>query len=182
MQLNIAEVMQDNVLGNPDAPVTILEYASMTCPHCAHFSMDVLPEVKERLITTGKAKLIFREFPLDQLAMKASKMARCAPRDKYFDLIEVIFRNQDRWIKAEDPEKSLMQLGTLAGMTEERMKTCINSQELEAAILSGLQEGQSKYAIKSTPTFIFNYGAETFAGGRSADEFEATVNKLSAGQ
>lgn len=182
LQLNVAELMTDRVMGNPDAPVTITEFASMTCPHCAHFATQVQPLVKAQLVETGKAKFIFREFPLDQYALKASMLARCAPADKFYDLIEVIFRNQDRWVKAEDPIKSLKQLGTLTGMDDAYMDACMNNTELQNAILSRVTEAQGKYSIRSTPTFVFNDGAETLTGGADAAKFEEIVQKLSAGK
>jgi protein-disulfide isomerase len=179
LKIDVAKIMEDRVLGNPDAPVTIHEYASMTCPHCAHFSSEVLPSVKKSLIDTGKAKLVFHEFPLDKFALKAAMMVRCAPVDKFFDLLEVVFRNQERWIKAEDPVASLAQLGTLAGMDEDSINACVNNAELETALLGKMQEAQNKYELKSTPSFVFNNGAETFSGAQGVEKFEEVVNKLS---
>src|SRR5271156_5092888 len=89
-----ADEIQDHVLGKADAPITIIEYASLTCPHCAEFDKDVVPELKAKYIETGKAKLIFRDFPLDQWALRASVLARCAPADKYFSFVDVLFQNQ----------------------------------------------------------------------------------------
>jgi len=178
--IDIAAAMADRVLGKEDAPVTVTEYASLTCPHCAHFAINILPEVKTKLIDTGRMRLIFRDFPLDQLAMKAAKMARCAPKEKYFDLIEVIFKNRDRWLTAKDPENALMQLGALTGMDDGYMRSCIDSTELDTAILNGVNEAQSKFVVQSTPTFIFNYGAETISGAQDEPKFEDVVNRLTA--
>lgn len=182
LEIDAPKAMEDRVLGNVDAPVTIIEYASMTCSHCAHFHNTILADVKRELVDTGKAKIIFRDFPLDQFAMKAAMMARCADHDKYFDLTEVIFRNQERWIKSEDPLKALEQLGTLAGMDGDYINACLNSAELEHALLAKVQDAQGKYNIKSTPTFIFNEGAEQFSGAQDLSKFVETVNKLTAGK
>lgn len=182
IDIDAPKAMEDRVLGNADAPVTIIEYASMTCSHCAHFHNTILADVKKELIDTGKAKLIFRDFPLDQFAMKAAMMSRCADHGKYFDLTEVIFKNQERWIKSEDPLKSLEQLGTLAGMDVDYINACVNSAELEHGLLAKVQDAQSKYNIKSTPTFIFNDGAEQFSGAQDVSKFVEIVNKLSAGK
>ena len=179
---DVAAAMKDRVLGNDNAPVTIIEYASMTCSHCAHFATAILPEVKKRLIDTGKAKLIFRDFPLDNFALKAAMMARCAEADKYFNLVEVIFSNQERWTQAKDPLQSLAQLGSLAGIDAGTFKSCTENTALETAILNGVQESQTKYSVKSTPTFIFNNGAEQLAGAQDVDKFEDIVNKLSQGK
>ena len=174
--------MEDRVLGNPNAPVTIIEYASMTCPHCAHFASNVLPEVKKQLIDTGKAKLIFRDFPLDTFALRTSMMARCAAPEKFYSLLEVLFKNQDRWTKSEDPIAAVTQLGTLAGMDEALIKQCMESAELEAYILRGVQEAQTKYNLKSTPSFVLNDGKEVLTGGHKVEDFVNAVNKLTAGQ
>ena len=148
--------MADRSIGKSDAPVTVIEYASLTCPHCAHFATTILPDVKTHLVDTGKIRVIFRDFPLDATAMKAAKMARCAPQEKYFDLIEVLFRNQETWAHVADPEKAMMQLGALAGMSDEMMKKYIASKDLEDDILKSVGEAQDKFAVKATPTFVFN--------------------------
>ena len=182
LTIDVAKAMEDRVLGKADAPVTIIEYASMTCPHCAHFANTTLSDVKKQLVETGKARLIYRDFPLDGVAAKAAAMARCADTDKYFDLVEVIFKDQERWIQAADPTAALTQLGTLAGMDEDYIKACMANTELQSALLKNMQDGQKKYEIKATPSFIFNEGAETFSGGKTVEEFVATVNKLSSGK
>ncbi len=181
-KIDVNAAMADRILGSVSAPVTIIEYASLTCPHCAHFEKEILPDVKKKLIDTGKAKLIYRDFPLDQFALKAAMMARCVPADKYYNMIEMLFANQDRWIKAKDPLESLQQLGSLAGVDAADFKNCTEDHELETAILNGMQQAQNKYKAGSTPTFIFNDGAEQLTGARDVSEFEAIVNKLSKGK
>lgn len=182
LNIDVPKLMEDRVIGSVDAPVTIVEYASMTCPHCAHFAMDILPDVKTKLIENGKAKLIFREFPLDKYALKAAMMARCAPPEKFFDLIEVIFRNQDRWVKAENPEEAVSQLGALAGMDKALINACMNNAELESTILARMQDAQTRYNIQQTPAFVFNNGRDMFSGGQNVEKFEEVVNALSKGQ
>lgn len=181
-ELNVPLIMSERIMGDINAPVTVIEYASLTCPHCAHFATTVLPQVKAKLVETGRMRLIFRDFPLDAMAMKAAKLAKCAPQDKYFDFIEVIFRNRDRWLTSDNPEGSLMQLGALTGMTDEYMKMCMGSAELENAILQVVSDAQQKFVIKSTPTFVFEYGAESFAGAQDVSKFEEVVDRLSAGK
>lgn len=182
LEIDVNKVMEDRAIGNPQAPVVIIEYASMTCPHCAHFHKTIFPEVKARLIETGKVLFIFREFPLDGTATKASMMARCADPAKFFDLIEVIFHNQDRWIKADDPIKALTQYAVLAGMDDTQVNLCVNNAELENALLGKINEAQKRYSLVQTPTFIFNGGEEKFSGAKTIEEFEAAVAKLSAGK
>jgi protein-disulfide isomerase len=182
LTVDVRAAMADRVLGNMDAPVTIIEYASMTCPHCANFHNTMMSEVKRELLATGKARLIFRDYPLDQFALRAAMMARCAPEDKYFDLVEVIFRNQERWTKSENTLKSLAQLGNLAGMDDEFIAACMQNAELESAVLAGLREGQSLYRIKSTPSFVFNTqkneNVKMITGIDNPTEMIETVNKL----
>jgi protein-disulfide isomerase len=178
LTIDVAAAMKDRVIGNDNAPVTIVEYASLTCPHCAHFEADILPTVKKNLIDTGKAKLIFRDFPLDNFALKAAMMTRCVPAAQYFSLLEVVFTQQERWTQSKDPLESLAQLGSLAGMDPDLFKACTQNTVLETAILDGLKEAQSKYQSRSTPTFVFNNGAETLSGAQGADQFDAIVKKL----
>ena len=181
-KIDIAAAMQDRILGNESAPVTIIEYASLTCPHCAHFSTEVLPKLKKSLLDTGKARLIYRDFPLDQFALKAAMMARCVSPLQYYNMIEVIFSNQDRWVKAKDPLAELEKLGTLAGMDAADFKSCTANHDLETAVLNRMQEAQTKYKVGSTPTFIFNDGAEKLTGAEDPEKFEAIVNKLTKGK
>jgi protein-disulfide isomerase len=178
LEIDIEKAMAERSIGKEDAPVTMIEYASLTCPHCAHFSNDLLPKLKPLLIDTGKVRLIFRDYPLDSFAMKAALMARCADPDKYFDLIEVIFKNQERWVKNADPVKGLTQLGALAGMNEDFIKACMANEELQSSILSKVQDAQKNYKLNSTPTFVFNNGAEIMSGDKEVEDFVNVVKKL----
>ena len=180
--IDIAAAIEDRVLGNENAPVTIIEYTSLTCSYCALFSTKIMPEIKRTLIDTGKAKLIYRDFPLDSIALKASMMARCVPKDKFFDMIDVLFSNQKRWIRHKDPMVGLAQLGSLAGLDEEAFKKCTENVALETAIVKVYQEAQRKYHINGSPTFIFNDGAAKLVGARSAADFTRIVNKLTRGK
>ena len=181
-KIDVTSAMQDRTLGSDTAPVTIIEYASFTCPHCAHFEKEILPELKKRLIDTGKAKLIYRDFPLDKFALEASMMARCVSPIKYYNMVQVIFSNQDRWAKAKDPLEGLAQLANLAGMDAADFKSCTENHDLETAVLARMQEAQTKYKVQSTPTFIFNDGVEQFSGAQPVEKFEDTVNKLTKGK
>lgn len=180
--IDVQDAMLDRVLGNLDAPITIIEYASMTCPHCAHFHNTMLSDVKRELLIEGKAKLVFRDYPLDKYAMSAAMMARCAPDGKYFDLVEVIFRNQDRWMKADSPLQALAKLGNLAGMDDEYIAACMQNAELRNAIAANQMEGQRLYQVRSTPTFIFNTqkndNVKSLSGVDNSKEIIDTTNKL----
>jgi len=182
VKADVAALMKDRVLGKADAPITMIEYASMTCPHCAHFALDILPKVKEKLIETGKVKLIFRDFPMDQYGLKAAMMARCLPEDKYFNMVEAIFSNQARWTSAKEPLDALAQLAALAGMDRPAFDACLDNKELETALLAGVQTAQEKYALQSTPTFILNEGAGRVDGAQDIDAFEKEVAKIMKGK
>lgn len=182
LEVDVQDAMLDRVLGNLDAPITIIEYASMTCPHCAHFHTNMLPEIKRELLATGKAKLVFRDYPLDKYALMAAMMARCAPEGKYFDLIEVIFRNQERWMKSDNPTQALAQLGNLAGLDNEYIAACMQNAELQNAILADQQEASRLYQVRSTPSFVFNTqkndNVKSLSGVETAKEIIDTANKL----
>lgn len=181
-KLDVAAAMQDRVLGDEKAPVTIIEYASLTCPHCAHFTTTILPDVKKKLIDTGKAKLIFRDFPLDGIALKAAMMTRCVSPLQYFNMIDVIYTKQEFWIKAKDPLEELAKLGSLAGLDAADFKSCTENKDLENAVLGEMKTAQEKYNLQATPTFVFNDGADKFAGALDESKFEEVVNKLTKGK
>ena len=126
----------DRVLGNPDAPITIIEYASMTCPHCAHFTDDVLPELKKKWIDTGKAKLVLRDFPLDGEAVHASMIARCAPPDRFYAFVDTFFADQSKWVTAPDHQAALTRLAELGGMSKAQVDKCLADNALENQILN----------------------------------------------
>jgi protein-disulfide isomerase len=182
LKIDVKTAMEDRVIGNPNAPVTIVEYASLTCSHCANFETNVLPQVKALLLDTGKAKLITRDFPLDKFALKAAMVTRCISPLQYFNMREVLFTKQDTWTKAEDPVAALAQYASLAGLDADGFKACVENTELETAIISAMQKAQTDYGISSTPTFILNDGAEKITGSQNASVFEAAVEKLTEGK
>src|SRR5271167_4601819 len=127
----------DRILGNPEAPITIVEYASLTCPHCAYFANDVLPEIKKEWIDTGKAKLVLRDFPLDGEALRAAMIARCAPADRFYAFIDTFFADQATWVSAPDFEAALGRLAELGGMSKAAVDKCLKDITLENKILEG---------------------------------------------
>ncbi|WP_245986936.1 DsbA family protein [Azospirillum thermophilum] len=173
-----ADRLGDRVLGDPNAPVTILDYSSMTCPHCATFHTTVLPQIKEKYIDTGKVKLIFRDFPFDQAALRASQIARCAPAERYYPLLDVMFKNQGQWTRAADPAKALSQYGKLAGMSQQTIDSCIADKALEDSILTSRMTGEQQHKIEATPTFILNDGKERIEGAQSFETFAKAIDKL----
>ena len=155
----------DMVHGSKDAPVTIIEYASMTCPHCAAFQKQVIPLLNKDYVETGKVKVVFREFPLDGAARMASAVARCFTGDQYFSFIDLLFANQANWIKdfdgnqqltREDIVEGLTQMARQAGMSKEKVQSCADDKANLDLVDSNWKEGQTRYNVNSTPTFIIN--------------------------
>jgi protein-disulfide isomerase len=169
---------EDRVLGNPDAPITIVEYASLTCPHCAHFANDVLPELKKKWIDTGKVKLVLRDFPLDEPALRAAMIARCAPPDRYYAYVDTFFAAQDKWIMARDYREALARLVKLGGMGKEEFDSCLKNTALENKIVEGRLIASKEFDVNSTPTFFIN--GTKFTGAPTLEEFDKALSGLSA--
>jgi protein-disulfide isomerase len=163
-------------LGKADAPLTIIEYASMTCPHCAAFHVETLPKLKAAYIDTGKVRLVFREFPLDEPGLRAAMLARCSGPERYFGFLDVLFKQQTTWAKAADPLQSLMQIGRLGGVGDDAFKACMGNRQMESQILANRLEGQNKHGVRSTPSFVV--GGATHAGARTFEEFKALIDPL----
>lgn len=155
-EINIKEALEDRIIGNPTAPITIIEYASLTCPHCKTFHTDVLPSLKTAYIETGKVKFIFREFPLNALALRASMMARCAPTKQYYKFIGALFQTQSVWATNDEPLVALARVGKLGGMSQSDFDGCMQNEALFDGIMKSRQIASSKYLVESTPTFIVN--------------------------
>jgi protein-disulfide isomerase len=152
----LAVTQQDRVLGKPDAPITIVEYASMTCPHCAHFDKDVLPGLKKKWIETGKAKLVLRDYPLDEPAFRAAMMARCAPPERFYPIIETLFETQDKWALAKDWRGALEKTARLAGISKKDFDACLANKALEDEVAQSRLTATTQLGVESTPTFFIN--------------------------
>jgi len=149
----------DIVLGSPKAQVTVIEYASMTCPHCAHFSQTTFPELKKRYIDTGKVRFIFREFPFDKLAAAAFMLARCANAtggsDKYMAVVDTLFAQQSQWV-VEKPLGPLQDIAKQFGFTDDSFKACLTNQKVLDGIEAVRDRAVEKLGVNSTPTFFIN--------------------------
>ena len=167
--------LPEMVLGDPDAPVTIVEYASMTCGHCATFHTRTLPELKEKYIDTGKARLIFREFPFDPRAEAGFMLARCAD-DKYFAMVDVLFKQQQSWAGVENARDALLQISKLAGFTQESFEACLTNQELLDDVRAVRERGATQFQVDATPTFFIE--GQKYTGARSIDEMSAIIDGL----
>ena len=165
----------DRSLGKDDAPVTIVEYASMTCPHCAHFHETTYPELKKRYVDTGKVRFIFREFPLDPLAAGASMLARCADKDQFYPLIETLFQQQRQWA-VEKPIPQLMAIAKQAGMSEQKFNACLSDQKMLEAMQAEQKRATDKFGVNSTPTLFIN--GKKQVGGLSIDDLAKVIDPI----
>lgn len=146
----------DKVLGNADAPVTIVEYASFTCSHCANFHEKTFPALKEKYIDTGKVRFIYREFPLDPLSTAASMLARCAPEPRYFPMMSVFFKQQRQWAGSDKPLDELLGIARQAGFSKESFEACLNNRDVYNGINEAKKRGADIHGVNSTPTFFIN--------------------------
>ena len=150
--------LPDMVMGSDKASVTVIEYASMTCSHCAHFNEVTFPELKKRYIDTGKVRFIFREFPLDSLAAAAFMLARCtgeSDSSKYFAMVDILFRQQRAWA-VEKPLPPLLAVAKQAGFTQQTFDACLANQKVLDGIESIRQRAATTFKVQSTPTFFIN--------------------------
>jgi len=170
--VNTPSPLGDIALGPADARVTIIEYASMTCPHCAAFSVQTFPKLKEKYIDTGKVKYIMREYPLDGLAAAAFMLARCGGPDKYYPLIETLFAQQQKWAVRE-PIPPLLAIAKQAGFTQQSFEACLANQKVLEGIEWVRNRATEKFKVDATPTFFIN--GEMHRGEMSLDEMEKAI-------
>ncbi|WP_274629764.1 DsbA family protein [Arvimicrobium flavum] len=167
--------LPEMTLGKEDAPVTIVEYASMTCPHCATFHEKTLPELKTKYIDTGKVRLIFREFPFDPRAEAGFMLARCAG-DNYFPMIDVLFKQQGTWAAVENARDALLQIAKLAGFSQQKFEECLTDQKLLDDIRAVRTRGSNEFKVDSTPTFFIN--GQQYKGALSIAEISAVIDSM----
>jgi len=181
---DVAELMapgplEDMVLGKADSPNVIVEYASMTCPHCALFQKTVFPEVKAKYIDTGQTRFILREFPLDGLAVAAFMLARCAGPDRYYPMIDGLFETQETWaVPGGDGKEKLLLIAKQAGFSKEKFDQCLGDKELFNKIVEVRKQAHEKFGVDSTPTFFVN--GKRLTGEQQFKDFEAALSGKSA--
>ncbi len=176
----------DRIMGSPDAPVTMIEYASMTCSHCAAFATGVFPQLKSEYIDTGQVQYVFREFPLDGVARVASALARCQTGDNYFAFVDLIFYNQQEWLAGlfgsgqemtqELVEESLIDFAREAGMGREQAIACMRDPQNLAEVDENWGEAQNQYNINATPGFVIN--GTTHSGALPIESIREIVDPL----
>ncbi|MGE3148157.1 MAG: DsbA family protein [Pseudorhodoplanes sp.] len=164
--------LEDMAMGAANAPVTIIGYLSTTCPHCAHFETTTFPELKKRYIDTGKVRFIYREFALNPLDAGAVMLLRCAPKDRYFPLLEVLFQKQDQWV-VQQPIPPLLAIAKQAGFTEDSFNKCLSNQKMLDDIDSARNYASEKLGVNSTPTFFIN--GKIYRGDMKIEEMEKEI-------
>lgn len=178
-KVDMAKVLEpgplpEMAIGDPNAPVTIVEYMSMTCPHCAHFHNDTFEPIKQKYVDTGKVRFIVREFPFDPRAAAAFMLARCAPTEQYFPMISMLFKQQEQWAAAENGREALLQMSKLAGFTQESFEKCLTNQKLLDDVNAVRERGAKEFGINATPTFLIN--GDRYSGGMSVDTMSALID------
>src|SRR5262249_50816361 len=168
----------DRILGRADAPITIVEFASLTCPHCADFDANTLPKLKAEWIDTGKARLVFKDFPLDQAAVRAAMLARCAPPEQFYPFLDALFHSQTNWATGGKVEAALSKLAKLSGMSDDQFAACMSDDAVQKRVLDSRLAAEQQYKVESTPTFFIN-GIE-IVGAQPYAEFERVLNNAAS--
>ena len=166
--------LPDVSIGKADAPVTIVEYMSMTCPHCARFHEETFEGIKAKYVDTGKVRFVLREFPLDARAMAAIMLARCAPEGQYFPMVSALFKSQGTWAVAPDGRAALLQMSKLAGFTQESFEACLTNQKLLDDVTKVREQGSKEFGVDSTPTFFIN--GQRYTGEMSVANMSAIID------
>lgn len=169
------QVVGDIVLGADDAPVTVIEYASFTCPHCSDFHKDTFPKFREEYIETGKANFILREVYFDPPGLWASMLSRCGGRDSFYPLASALLEKQDDWARAEDVAGAIQRIGRINGLGSEQMRACLTDQEFAENLVAEYQKNAQADGIQSTPSFVIN--GTKHSGNMSFEEFSALVEE-----
>ncbi len=174
--LNIKDT--DFVLGSPESPITIIEYASMSCSHCADFHNDTLESLKTEYIDTGKVKFVFRDFPFNYPALVGSMIIRCVPNDARYQYMNALYKLQKNWVRREhsDTKKELYKIMQSGGMQQEDFDACLSDINLENDILEDVMNAQKEFNIRSTPSFIIN--GVLYSGNKNIKEFRQIIDKI----
>ena len=172
----LAPTKDDRVFGKPDAPITIIEYASLTCSHCANFATEVLPKLKEKWIDSGKAKLIVRDFPLDEAALRAAMVARCAPPERFYAVFDGFLQAQSGWVVERGWQAKLKGVAALLGVKGPQFDGCLADKKLEDQVAQSRLTAATQLGVNSTPTFFVN--GKKFEGAPTLDAFQRLLSEL----
>lgn len=168
-------------IGDPDAPVTVVEYWMFTCPHCAAFHREVFPQIKANFVDTGQVRFVFREVYFNRPSLWAAMVARCAPEDRYVGISELLFQRQSSWATVNDPNAmvaELMSIGRQAGLTDDEMNACLADRDFAEALVADFQTNAAADGVDSTPSFVID---GTKYGNMGYADFEARLNEALGG-
>jgi len=163
----------DRFIGNADAPVTMIEYASYTCPHCANFHIDVLPKIKKNFVDTGKVKVIFRDFPFEQIGATAAMLSRCVTPARYAGFHDLLMKQQSNWAHSNDPMGGMFKLAKLAGLSQANIESCLSDEKMLDQIVAVRKEAMDVHGFNSTPSFLIN--GEKVIGGGDYERFKSII-------
>ena len=170
------EALSEKTLGNKESSIKLLEFASLTCGHCARFHNEVMPVIKKKYIDTGLIQFTYKDFPLDKFALKASIIARCSGDKRFFSFLDVFYKKQKDWTRTQDPFKSLLKIAKFGGLKDEDLKVCIGNKSIEDGLLKDRLASSKKYDITATPTLYFN--DEKYKGDLTLEAVESKIKSL----
>lgn len=172
----VKDALRERVMGDPNAPVTLADHSSLTCPHCADFHTETLPQLHKEYIQTGKVKLVFSDFPLNLSALQASALSRCVKDDEaYFAYLDQLYATQKNWGQTENARSALLNTIKFTGLSREEAEKCLDSQMLFSGILAKMQQTQKAHEIESTPSFVLN-GKTVIRGAQPYEEFKSAID------
>ena len=169
-------LLPDVSIGKPDAPITIVEYASLTCGHCGHFHRELLPKLKAKYIDKGIVRLIVREFPLENFALAAAIVARCTEPAKTYEATRALFVRQKTWMTAKNPRAALLAIGKEFGLSEAKFDACLDDKALIKKIIDSRENANKAFGVDATPTFFIN--GKRLVGPSVVDEFDTIIAPL----
>jgi protein-disulfide isomerase len=172
----LALTPDDHILGKPDAPITIIEYGSLTCSHCAEFDTEVLPKLKEKWLDSGRAKLVFRPFPRNDIDLHASTVALCVAPDRFYAFAGALFSSQEQWLTAPDPKAALARIALLGGVNKDKFNTCWDDKAIGDNLLASRLVASQKLGVVTTPTLFIN--GRKFDSAPTADAIDAALTTL----
>lgn len=167
------------VIGSENAPVTIIEFSSLSCSHCASFHTNTLSDLKKDYVDTGKLQIIFSDFPTNKPAMDASKLLRCVATNERYDFMNLLFEQQLQWaMPSMDHRQKLVQYAALLGVSNEKANACMDDTNVENQIIANLQAANTDYGVSSTPTFVIKPGDKVLVGARPYGDFSTEIEAL----
>jgi protein-disulfide isomerase len=172
---SVDEMLAERTLGDAAAPVTLVEYSSLGCPHCAAFHGKTLPQIKKDYIDTGKVRLVYKDYPLGTSALAAALIARCVDPSRYFGFIDVLYRSQATWAASTTPLDNLKQLSRFVGLSDVDFNACLENKALLQGIQAGAAQAQKEAGVDSTPTFFVN--GHKIVGAQGFEEFKAVIDE-----